>query len=280
MSFGALFLFTSISAASSFLQQRSGAVIAIVSDIEIVRSDIAVSSDEVEFRYKLKTGHPIEAGQESEIEGLREQQEIGRLAREIQRIVARRVKARLGVSASEAEVLSRWREMTRGVDLDAAARQQRDSIAPLRAALKAVHEEGKDMREVYNTFLADQMVFQEWQIHARYYRTLDRRRILERGLVQTGQDLLNPDPGIRALVESEKLTQAMDEEIAKSDPSFAEYLELRESRIDDERFAAYPPNYLEEMRANWWRKQYREADIEILDERYDAVLESLVQNEK
>ena len=255
-------------------------MIAIVFDIEIVRSDIAVSSDEVEFRYKLKTGHPIEAGQESEIEGLREQQEIGRLAREIQRIVARRVKARLGVSASEAEVLSRWREMTRGVDLDAAARQQRDSIAPLLAALKAVHEEGKDMREVYNTFLADQMVFQEWQIHARYYRTLDRRRILERGLVQTGQDLLNPDPGIRALVESEKLTQAMDEEIAKSDPSFAEYLGLRESRIDDERFAPYPPNYLEEMRANWWRKQYREADIEILDERYDAVLESLVQNEK
>ena len=49
-------------------------MIAIVSDIEIVRSDIAVSSDEVEFRYKLKTGHPIEAGQESEIEGLREQQ--------------------------------------------------------------------------------------------------------------------------------------------------------------------------------------------------------------
>ena len=192
----------------------------------------------------------------------------------------RRVKARLGVSASEAEVLSRWRGMTRGVDLDAAARQQRDSIAPLLAALKAVHEEGKDIREVYSTFLADQMAFQEWQIHARYYRTPDRRRILERVLVQPGQDLLNPDPGIRAMIESEKLTQAMDEEIAKSEPSFAEYSKLRESNIDDERLEAYPPNYLEEMRANWWRKQYRAADIEILDERFGAVLELLVQKEK
>ena len=54
MPFVALFFFTSINGAPLFLQQRSGAVVAIVSGIEIVRSDIAVSSDEVEFRYKLK----------------------------------------------------------------------------------------------------------------------------------------------------------------------------------------------------------------------------------
>ncbi len=275
-----LFLLTATSAAPSSLQQAPEPVVAIVFGVEIVHNDIAVTVDEAEFRYKLKTEHSIEIGQEHEIEALRQQLEIGRLASEIRQIVVRRVKARLGVSVSDAEVLSRWQRLTRGVDLDSAARQQRDHIAPLLAALKTVHEDGKGEREVYNTFLSDKMTFREWEIQARYYRTPNRLRILEQALEQTGQDLLNPDPGFRAMLEGEQLSQAIDEEIAKNDPSFAEYVKLRDSNLDDERLRAYPPNYLEEMRANWWGEQYQEAKIEILDGHYNEVLDLFVQSKK
>lgn len=273
-----LFLFASMSVAPSSRQESDDDIVATVSGVEILRSNIAVPSEEARFRYKLKTGQPSEAGQEGEIEELRQQLEIRRLATEIRRIVVGRTKARLGVSATEAEVLGRWRELTLGVDFDAVARQQSDSIAPLLAALKAVHEQGKDARKVYDTFLFDRMTLQEWEVQARYYRTPGRRRALERALEETGDDLSNPDAGVRAMVEGEKLGEAIDAEIAKDDPSFAEYLELRGSNVIGEQQGEYPPYYLEGTRAKWWSEQYRDANIEILDERYNEVLHLLVQS--
>lgn len=76
----------------------------------------------------------------------------------------------------------------------------------------------------------------------------------------------------------EKLDLKMDADLARTDPEFAVYHAARKSKdiVTMKKFEKKNPNYLQAKRADWWRTQYKKADMQILDKRYDDVLQNLL----
>jgi DNA phosphorothioation-dependent restriction protein DptG len=77
----------------------------------------------------------------------------------------------------------------------------------------------------------------------------------------------------RRWVRYEKLNTIIDAEIAEEDEKYRAFLEQRQQgRWPKE----YSPNYDEMMREDWWREQYRKANVEILDDRFEDALRLLL----
>lgn len=256
-------------------------IVAIVEEVKIKYKDVQVTPQEALFRYKLSKGRgPSTEPEMMEMEQLRRHEEVERLAEKIRGIIFRKQKARFGIEVTEAELAERWSILTKGVDLSAAAEQRRQMIEPLLMALKAVYEKGEDKDTVYKNLLANRMTLQEWEIQLRYYRTRKRRKILEDALKQRTADLRKPDEGIRALLVREKMNEAIDREIAKTDPQFAEYKTLLEKDPKNEKLHQFDPNYLDFKRWTWWQEQYRKAKIEIKNQQFKDVFQILTLSDK
>jgi len=250
-------------------------IVGIVEETEIKHKKIPI--DQIIFLFKLVRGdEPETEAEKLEVEKERKNKEKELIVENIRSIIYDKQVARFGIKVTKKELVERLNVVTEGFDFDAEAKEIREIVLPLLTALKLVYEEGEDKDEVYNKLLTDKITKHDWEVHHNYYRTPEMRKVLERGLTVTADDFKKPNKATRAMVESQKLDEAIDKEIAKKDPEFAEYKTLSENDPKNKKLQQFNPNYLDIKRGLWWQEQYKKAKIEIKDDRFRDVLRMLI----
>jgi len=254
---------------------NGGNIVAIVEGIEIEYKKIPV--DQIIFLFKLVKGHEPETEAEMlEVEKERKNKEKELIVGNIRSIIYDKQVARFGIKVTEKELVERLNVVTEGIDLDTEAKEIREIVLQLVTALKLVYEEGEDKDEVYNKLLTDKITKHDWEVHSNYYRTPEMRKVLERGLKVTAKDFKSPNKATWAMVESEKLDEVIDKEIAKKDPEFSVFKNLLENDPKNKKLQQFNPHYLDIKRGLWWQEQYKKAKIEIKDDRFKDVLQMLI----
>lgn len=278
-------LFTTTALLSAYVlslrgqEQPPDSVVAVVEGRKVTYKEIRMPPESLRLQYRLKYGKdPKSKGELEQLAGLAEKSEKGLLASRIKSIIRARQVERFGIIVTNEELEERQRQLFSGVDLEAALTKQREALTPLIQALRAVLRKEMDQKLAYETYLVGHMPYEHWLVQMQYYNTPKRMVMLEEYLQKTPQEIRKPDAGTRAWVEEKKLNERIEAELAQADPEFSEYMRARRSKdIETARkIEGANPNYLEAKRAEWWRQRYAEADIQILDKKYDEVLRLLV----
>jgi hypothetical protein len=265
-------------------EANNSAVVATIEGINIRYEEVQVPPHEAMFLYKLSKGRkPITEDDMLEVHQIRQRLEMDTLAERLRSIIFEKQKARLRVNVDETEVYERWGTLKKEVDFDEAIKQQRQMIEPLLLALKAVYEKKEDRDAVYRNLLADKMTVQQWEIHLNYYRTPERRKILEDALKQTCEDLRKLDKGtrigIRAMLVNEKMNQAIDQEIMKTDSQFVKFKALLREDEKSDNLRSRASQYINSKRKDWWRDQYSKAKIQVKDDRFQDIVNRLLPSD-
>lgn len=259
-------------------RERDGQqVVAVVNSVPIFYSSVDLPSDTAREQFIFEYGHaPVDESDFHEMEQLRLRYRLKRIASWIRTTVRKQEMARLGVDVSEAEIIARWEQMLQDRDPPETVARTRAGIVALLNALRAVFEQSEDSDHVYETKLIGKVSREEWKMLLRICSTPKRRRIqektLEAALDQDGAFDESVRDGVRRLVAWEKLDRAIDEELIRADPEFAEYMRLAKTDPSDEKVQSKGPNYVAAKRYEWWHERYREAKIEIKDERFKDAL--------
>ncbi len=253
------------------------AVVAEVNGAQIRCGDVQVPLADAQFRFKLTHGHEPQSEVEVRaVEQLQVELEQRRLAEKLHRTIYEGQRKRLGVDASAAEVATRWGELTKSADPEAAAAKQKAMLSRVLDALTRVYQQGENSDVVYERLLAHDITKQEWEVHLHYFNTVRRRQILEKQIAKSASEFTKPDAGIRALIVQEKMQNAIDREIARVDPTFARYLELSKTDPKNVWLSRLPSDYAEAKRHEWWVQRYRESNIRIREPRYRDALRFLI----
>ena len=147
-----------------------------------------------------------------------------------------------------------------------------DQVVMLELALRKVYDSGEPPESVYAQLLEGKMSLRSWQVSQIEYENPDRRgRLRERMAIgPAGMDAF--EDNARTWVLYDNLNAIIDAELAEKYKEYREFLEHREQGEWPEKYSL---NYDDLMREEWWREQYRKADIEILDDRFEDALRLL-----
>jgi len=255
----------------------TGAV-ATVDGQTIPRSQISVGDNTLKAWFHRKYGRYPGNGDEATLAGERTAEEQKKLAAAIKSKVRSEVLTDHGITVSDAEVLEKQRELSKGASPETLA-QQKAQVEPLIQALKAV--QGKQMTgdEAYQKFLAKSMPYDSWLIQEDTYSNPAMMKALELLAGQTLQDLqTKPDDGVRIMLIGEKVGQIIDADRAAQNPAYREYLDAVKNndltRI--KYFDSHNPKFREKEQAVWWADRIAKAKIEILDPHLSGARDLLV----
>jgi len=242
----------------------------------IVRREVEMSPNAQMLLFEFRQAHgrdPSTPQDHEAMERSRQEHERSSLAQRIRALVRERQIARFGITVDDEEARHRWaQDLAKwGLNQGDYETQTRRGIESVVAALKDVVFAKQDPDKVYQDRLASLMSRRDWALRIQYEATPERIAVMESILALPEGDLLHPLPGYRMTISSEKLNKAIDAELVRTDPEFAEYMTLAKTDPGNEKVASKSPIYVEGKRDQWWRQRYREAKIEIKDKRFEGV---------
>lgn len=248
------------------------AVIAVIGGHAIQYSTIRVTAAAARERFIIENGHePVSEAEVDEVEQMRRTSELRQLAARIRWIIHGQEASRLGVDVTQAEIKARWEELRQERDSERVRDEARAKVRALLVGLNAVYEDREDPDQVYQADLIEIVSREEWRAVLRQYRTRAARRTLEAYLAQESVEPAEVEDAVRLVLMQEKTDKAIDQQLIRSDPEFAEYIRLAGEEPSHEKVQSKGPNYLAAKRWQWWQERYREADIVIKDARFDGV---------
>jgi hypothetical protein len=268
---GALVCATIIGGRFLFAQQRSeAAIVATVNNVEVVYSQIRVSEVAVKRRFAAEFGRQADGSADAdELGKIVRNLEIDALAKRIRAIVRDQETARLNVNVSDEEVRARWEDITRGQDVPGKLGEAAETLSILLASLEDVCVNGLNADQMYQERLQGRMPKAQWDGHVKYDCDPTRRRLLADFLARGGPEKTDYRETVRDIIRGEKLRVGVDTELARSDPEYAEFMRPVQGRSQNDRDrSTKPPTYRDAKHYEWWQARYREAKVEIQDERF------------
>lgn len=271
-SFGVL-----LAAGAGAVPQRAGCastIVAVVDEHAIPYSAISVTPEMAKERFVFEhEREPESAGEFQEVKGIQHRCETQRLLRRIRAIIRETQIDRFGIRVTEDDIRERWETMKRRerslppTEVTSAAK-----LTALCDGLKAVYEGGRDADGVYTQLLERKMSREEWKAALRQYRSPRMRKELEvlREKGERGLEGMRDD--VREILREEKLGRAIAEELERTDPELTEAVRRVKSEPLDLEARRQWLRMRTEKRNAWWQQRYREAQIEIKDERFTDVL--------
>jgi len=256
-------------------QTRPGNRVIAVVNGELVRySDVVVAPDADVLLARFRRAHGRDPETETDKQAIRlaaRERESVNLANQIRGIVRRQQIERFGIEPTEQEVEERWKfaRQTQHIDQQTAVLRVRNVLREVIAGLEEVIDQGRDPEEVYQRRLADKISREEWKLRIQYQGKPQKRESLKRAFALPDEKLFNPRESYRWILTSEKLTDAIDQELVATDPEFAEYMRLLRTDPGNERVRSKDRNYVAAKRYEWWQQRYREAKVEIQDKGFE-----------
>ena len=249
------------------------AAVAIVNAESIPYSAIRVTPEGATIRFVLENGRePVTDADLRQVEQIRRRAEVAQLVGYIQEAIRARQISRMRIQISDAEIKQRSERLIREGDSPKAHAAFREKQLNLLDCLRAVHEDSQDADDVYNARLAEGMPPELWKAILRQYRTPEQRVELEELLNYEGDLDVDAQEIARFELRMEKLRRAIEEDLIRTDPEFAEYIRLTKTDPGNEKVQSKGHNYKTAKRDEWWQQRYREAKIEIVDERFEGAL--------
>lgn len=266
---------------------RHNAVIAVVNGeaVKYAAVKVAPGADLLLMRFRRAHGRDPETEADREaMERERRAREIRNLSEFIRAAVRQQQTARFGIDPTEEEVEERWQRYRRErkaegepIDVNVMLRQGRENLRQLLKALEEVVDEGQDADAVYQRRLVDKMSREEWRLRLQYEGTPERRELLERLLALPDNELFKPHEAFRKVLVMERLDKAIEEDLVAKNPEFAEYVRLATTDPGNQKVQSKGPNYRAAKRYEWWQQRYREAQIEIKDDRFKDALKHVYE---
>lgn len=257
-------------------QLADKAVIALVNGRAIPYSVVKVTVDAARSRFVYEHERsPATDADVQEVERIRQRYEVKQLVSYIQGTIRSQQVARFGIECSDAELQARWERILEERDQPATQARNRAKLANLLDCVRAVHESSADPDSVYDTRLTYRMTRKEWKSVLRQYGAPESRRSLEKLLSDDQEFDESAKDAARSALIMEKTMEAVEEELIRTDPEFAEYMRLARTDPRNEKVQSKGPNYKTGKRYGWWQERYREAEIELKDERFKDALKEL-----
>lgn len=251
-------------------------VIAVVNGRAIPYSVIKVTVDAARNRFAYEHERsPATDADGQEVERIRQRYEVKQLVSYIQGTIRSQQVARFSIECSDAELEARWERILEERDQPGTREDNRERIANLLDCLRAVHEGSADPDVVYDTRLTHKLTRREWKSVLQQYGAPERRRLLEELLSDDEEFDDSAKDAARSALIMEKTMEAVEEELIRTDPEFAEYMRLARTDPRNEKVQSKGPNYKTGKRYGWWQERYREAEIELKDERFKDALKEL-----
>lgn len=184
---------------------------------------------------------------------------------------------RFAISVSTAEGEALWRQYWTLHDAEAEAKTARDNATAYVMALTQVYDNGMDPQEAYQRFVRPQGIPENvWQANLELGRTPEGRAKLGALGSVTADALRKSASGVQAqvgLLEKQRLDDAVDQEIASTDPTFRAYVdELHRNTTKPTPFSSTTKmqpldqkKYIDTKRAEWWASRYAEVNLVLYD---------------
>jgi hypothetical protein len=259
-------------------------VVAVVNSVPILHSSIDLPNDAAREQFIYKHGHsPVDESDMKIMEEIRHRYRLKRLTISIQTTIRKQEIARFGIKVTENDIATRWEQLVQDRDPPETITRNRLKAAALLAALNAVFDQSEDPEHVYETKLEGKASREEWEMLLRSCN-IPKWRLLQEKALEAG---LNHDvvfdesmqDGVRRLVIREKLDEAIEDELIRIDPEFSEYNRLAKTDPTNEKVQSKGPNYRAAKRYLWWQQRYREAHIEIKDERFREAMQLITEGD-
>jgi hypothetical protein len=251
-----------------------GGIVATVNGEQITYKDIDASKEDVLFNVQVRKGEKASQKLKEDPDRLNElvhSFEVQALVREIRTLVYAQQITQLDISVSENEVYQYWNEITTDMDQEA-VQKEKQMLVSIYDGLMQVVVEGKNKDQVYKNQLAGVISKEQWEAHLRSFNTPKRLVALEKQIKEIDSGNVQPDEGVKAYLQQQKLQEAIDFQVAAQSNEFAQAKEKMEkgtATIDD-------INLVKNKRLDWWQEKYRQADIEIKDNKYSEALAILL----
>lgn len=248
--------------------------IATVNGAPIKFKFVRVSLEQAENWFVKGNGRKPSANDAKALESLLHDLETKALLKAMRLAVRDSEIKRLNIEVSVAEVDERWQEMAGKKDIKTAIDAGRETMAILVDALNAACNGEEDSNEAFRTRLDGRMSKVQWEGHLKYDCTPERRRILAEQARAAGPQIDDYRKLIKDQILDYRLRVAIDDALTQEDSEYAEYRRLLRDSPNDPKILTKSPMYGEAKRQEWWQKRFQEAKVEILDPRFESVLES------
>jgi hypothetical protein len=251
-------------------QPLSGdSVVASVNGEHILYTAIKVTTETAKQRFRSTHRHdPMSTAEEREVEEARVASELSRCRSRIRAVIVRQKLSELGADPTPEEIAGRVEIIEHDVDVPKVVGESRVALRAVLAALDEVAENGSDPDAVYAERLIGKLSAEEWQLRVRYESSPERRNLLRRVLELPDSELFNVEDTARSVLATEKSRQAVEAAIIATDPEYAEYVHLAATEPSNPKVQEKSPMYRDAKRYEWWQARYREAKVEIKDERF------------
>ena len=244
--------------ASDIIQTNSSDLIALVGGIPVYSHELTTDSSHAKQIDPSKYGMEPSVKEASQLkQSLRERSFMNK----VRSIIYQKLEAEWGVEVSESEINSKWRELTKNVDFNSAAKNQHDFYLPLFEAVMEVRQSNALADIVYTNKLQNKMSKSEWDAQLNYFSTPKRINLLSNLVNQTAQDIKKPDASIKLMLLDQKVNEKIDAEISKEDSEYAKQKMLLEKDPANRKIL----NYLALKKDAWWKREYRMLNVELHD---------------
>lgn len=257
-----------VNADTTLLEDNSH--IATIGKKTISYREIRTTLNSTRLYLQTVKGHAPRGEDDAELERIKYNRELQKLADEISKAVIQGMVNDLRLSASQEEIQIYLNEFFLNSQIDTT-----DTALKIRAitklildVLKKVENGEEDSDTAYKKFLANKITPQEWSVYQDNFKDPKRRKLLEsRGNVTAAQLDKALETNARSIIQAEKLAEWVDNEIEKNDSKFKKYLieldafikknqsandvdmdstELQEMRL-----------YIASARTTWWAEYYK-----------------------
>lgn len=244
-------------------------VIVLVNGEPTRYESVRVRPEMVEERFqKLCGGSSSVVPDRNELARLRREMEVKRTCTRIKGVIVRQITARLGADPTNEEVAALVEQMNQAPESRVSSEKARTAIAAIVDGLDDVAEERLDPKQVYDANLVGIISWDEWLLRVQHESSPERRRLLRQILELPNTELVNVVDVARARLGMEKLLAVVDAELIRTDPEFADHVHRAAVDPSDPKVQERGPLYRDAKRDEWWKQRFREAKVEIKDERF------------
>ena len=252
---------------------RSEESVVVMVDGHVIRSsDIAVSSDFVAENVQPDADAASQAAVEHQKQKLQNQ---------IRKIVFDEAVDRYGIVVTEDEVTARINESFAVMGItENTAIQIRNKGLRIADCMRRVVINRADPGVIYSTDIEERITPSEWDAYLSNYDTAAKIDAFIMSLPRSVADMkANSRASARSDLEAERLEQRICSDIAVTDADVSTYCQQRLQKTRDE----ISPELREKIKIRmlldrkadamrmWWKKEIAEADIEVLDSRFEGI---------
>lgn len=254
----------------------TGRTIVRVNSNSVLYSDIMMTTEDVARAFKYRFHRDPSEEDQEQVQALQQELEASRLVTLIRRQMRNAELQRLQIMPSEAEINARCEQdypLERRREMGQKARQ---GAMLLIQAYEGILVDKQSPDQVFESLLDGLMTREEWDLRLEHDVNTRSLQNLRRSIDRPVEELFDCHVMMQQLIIMEREGPVLDAEIAKSDPEYREYLRLADENPSSPEVQDKGPMYRRARRDEWWQKRFAEAQIEIIDPRYQGALDALI----